>query len=279
MKDQPLVSIITPTYNRAHMVKAAIVSVLNQTYANWELLIVDDGSTDQTKSIVASFQDRRIRYFYKTNAGQCAARNYGIARAKGVWVTYLDSDDILFPHCLQVMVKETSKHPKTVFAIPRGIRILDLYEKEKLIQSVDDSEDMPAAFTIHDIFMRNARFACLGFFHLRRLYDEGLAWDERIGAMEDWEFMMSIGEKYPHGFLYVADRLYEYHQRFGGDGICSNSTYITWANAFEYIYQKHKHDKMMTGQTWYPAKVEKWRMRQLEFEAGKIASYQYHHFQ
>jgi hypothetical protein len=190
----------------------------------------------------------------------------------------LDSDDILFHNCLLVMVTELSKHPEAVFAIPRGIRMLDLYKNGKLIKSVDDSEDMPATFTVHDIFMRNARFACLGFMHLHRLYDEGLAWDERIGAMEDWEFMMSIGEKYPHGFLYVPERLYEYHQRFGEDGICSNCTYATWADAFEYIHQKHCSDKMMKGQAWYPAKVEKWQRRQQEFEAGKIPAYQQHHF-
>lgn len=278
MPDEPFVSVITPTFNRAKTIKKAIESILDQTYENWELLIVDDGSADDTEAAVKSFKDKRIKYFYKENGGPCTARNFGIAHSGGKWITYLDSDDILFANCLEVMVDRLQKNPDKVFAIPRGKRSLDLYENGKLVKTVDDSDDMPMAFTVKDMFMRNARFACLGFFHLRRLYDEGLKWDEQVGAMEDWEFMMSIGEKYAEGFLYVPEELYDYHQRFGGDGRCSNSDYGTWADVFEYVYQKHKDDKMMQGQTWYPSKAEKWRKRQKDFEAGKLPPYQYHHF-
>lgn len=279
MTDAPLVSVITPTFNRSRILKKAIDSILQQTYKNWELIIVDDGSTDDTKSVVESIKDKRIKYLYKENAGPCAARNYGIAHAKGEWITYLDSDDILFPNCIEVMIERLHENPDKVFAIPRGKRSLDLYENGKLIKTVDDSDDMPMAFTVKDMFMRNARFACLGFMHLRRLYDEGLRWDEQVDSMEDWEFMMSIGEKYPDGFLYVPEVLYDYHQRFGGDGRCSDSDYETWAKVFEYVYQKHKDDKMIKGQKWYPGKVDKWRKRQKEFEAGKRPAYKYHYFQ
>lgn len=279
MSENPLVSVITPTYNRSKIIKKAINSILKQTYEKWELIIVDDGSTEDTRSVVESFKDKRIKYFCKKNAGPCVARNYGIARSKGKWITYLDDDDILFPNCIEVMVKKLQEKPDKVFAIPRGKRSLDLYENEKLIKAVNDSDDMPTAFTIKDMFMRNARFACLGFMHLRRLYNEGLRWDEQVGAMEDWEFMMTIGEKYPNGFLYVPEELYDYHQRFGGDGRCSNSNYGMWADVFEYVYQKHKDDNMMKGQTWYPSKVKKWRKRQKEFEEGKRPAYVYHYFQ
>jgi glycosyltransferase involved in cell wall biosynthesis len=278
MPSKPLVSVITPTYNRAHILEIAIQSILSQTYDNWEFIIVDDGSTDDTKEFVASHHDPRIKYLYKENGGPCAARNFGIAHAKGKWITYLDSDDILFQNCLEIMVKRLEANPDKVFAIPRGKRSLDLYENGELIETVDDSDDMPTAFTVKDIFMRNARFACLGFMHLRQLYNEGLMWDEQVGSMEDWEFMMTIGEKYPDGFLYVPEELYDYHQRFGGDGRCSSSDYGSWAEVFEYVYQKHKDDKMMKGQTWYPDKVKKWRKRQTEFEAGTRPAYMYHHF-
>lgn len=277
-RNTPLVSVIIPTHNRAKVINIALTSVMRQTYQNWEAIVVDDGSTDATESVIKQLSEPRIRYFKKHNGGPCSARNYGIRHAKGHWITYLDSDDILYKQCLQVMVERIHSAPGTVFAIPRGKRMLDLYENGVLVKSVDDSEDMPIQFTVKDIFMRNARFACLGFFHLRRLYREGIRWDEQIGGMEDWEFMMSIGEKYPDRFLYVPEVLYEYHQRFGTDGLCSKSTYSTWADAFEYAYQKHRHDKMLSGQDWYPAKVVKWRRRQAEFEAGKRPAYQQHHF-
>jgi glycosyltransferase involved in cell wall biosynthesis len=170
MQASPLVSVIVPTYNRGYILPQAINSIVKQTYTNWELLIIDDGSTDNTKEVVAKNRDSRIHYFIKENGGPCAARNYGLGRSQGIWVTYLDSDDILLKDCLKVMVERVSSVPSTVFALPRGIRMLDLFENGTLVSSVDDSEDMPNTFTVKDIFMRNARFACLGMFHLKRLY-------------------------------------------------------------------------------------------------------------
>lgn len=279
MTAQPEISVIMPTYNRAGIITQAIDSIVNQTFQNWELIIVDDGSTDDTGKIVEAIKDPRIRYLKQTNQGPAAARNYGISKAAGKWICYLDSDDELLPECLETMLKWLNKHPQAVFAFPRAQRTRELYENGKLIESIDDSGDTPPTFSIKDIFMRNAGFACDGFMHLRRLYSEGIKWDEKLAAIEDWEFMMSIGEKYPQGFLYVPVVLYKYSQRYGADNLVSQATYSTWADAFEYIYQKHKDQPMLKGQQWYPAKAEKWRKLQAEFEAGKRPPYNQHYFQ
>ena len=89
-------SIILPTFNRAHMIHEAIKSVFNQTYKNWELIIVDDGSTDKTKEVIDKYieKDKRVRYLYQKNKERSAARNNGIKNAKGDWICFLDSDDI-----------------------------------------------------------------------------------------------------------------------------------------------------------------------------------------
>ena len=89
-------SIILPTFNRAHMIHEAITSVFNQTYKNWELIIVDDGSNDSTKKIIKKYteKDKRVRYLYQKNKERSAARNYGVREAKGNWICFLDSDDI-----------------------------------------------------------------------------------------------------------------------------------------------------------------------------------------
>jgi glycosyltransferase involved in cell wall biosynthesis len=279
MKNAPTISVITPTFNRAHTLPRAIDSVLKQTYQDWELIIVDDGSTDSTKAVAAATKDPRISYFYKENGGPSQARNYGINHAKGKWIMYLDSDDELLPECMATMLEWLNTHPKAVFAIPRSTRTLELYENGKLTKSVDDSGDTPPEFTIEDIFDRNAGFSPNGFMHLRQRYNEGIRWDEDLGLMEDWELMLSIGAKYPDGFLYVPIVLQRYTQRFGSDNLVSKAQYGSWAGAFEYIYEKHKHDPTLKNQTWYPAKAIKWRQRQKEFEAGKRPPYQYHHFQ
>jgi glycosyltransferase involved in cell wall biosynthesis len=88
----PLISVIIPTFNRANFITKAIDSVLAQTYTNYEIIIVDDGSTDNTKDILKPYLDK-IRYIYQPNSGVSAARNVGIMTAIGKWIAFLDSDD------------------------------------------------------------------------------------------------------------------------------------------------------------------------------------------
>ena len=97
-----LISIITPTYNRAHLLAQTIASVCAQTYPAWELIIIDDGSTDNTAEVVKKYTDKdsRIKYFYQENRGVPAARNLGIRNAEGKYLTFLDADDIYFPDSL-----------------------------------------------------------------------------------------------------------------------------------------------------------------------------------
>jgi len=111
MNSAPTVSIIIPTYNRADMVKGAILSVIGQTSDSWECIVVDDGSTDNTKEVVEGFmsEDGRIRYFSKENGGQGSARNWGIQRAQGEWILPLDSDDALLPEALEIFMREAGR--------------------------------------------------------------------------------------------------------------------------------------------------------------------------
>ena len=100
-----LVSIITPAYNCGKYIADAIESVLAQTYDNWEMLIVDDCSSDNTVKVVESYNDDRIHFFQNTtNSGAAAARNHALAEAKGRWVSFLDSDDWWFPDKLEKQV-------------------------------------------------------------------------------------------------------------------------------------------------------------------------------
>ena len=105
----PLFSIIIPTYNRANFICTAIESVIGQTYKNWELIIVDDGSTDNTKEIVLSFNDDRVRYIYQENQERSAARNNGINNAKGDYICFLDSDDVFKINHLAIFEQHTEK--------------------------------------------------------------------------------------------------------------------------------------------------------------------------
>jgi len=97
-KQDTLVSIITPTFNRSQVILDSINSVLDQTYENWELLIIDDASTDDTTEIVRGIADDRVRYFRNPeNLGAAAARNVGLENIRGEFVCYLDSDNLMHP--------------------------------------------------------------------------------------------------------------------------------------------------------------------------------------
>jgi len=95
MNSQPLVSIITPVYNGGKFINQAIGSVLQQTYQNWELIIVNDGSTDNSENEILKFDHKKIRYFKQENRGVSAARNLALQKMNGVYFCFLDADDIL----------------------------------------------------------------------------------------------------------------------------------------------------------------------------------------
>lgn len=106
-----LVSIIMPSYNTAAYIADSIRSVQAQTYENWELIIVDDCSTDDTDAVVASFSDNRIRYLKNpVNSGAAVSRNYALREAKGKWIAFLDSDDLWEPEKLEKQIRFMREH-------------------------------------------------------------------------------------------------------------------------------------------------------------------------
>src|SRR5687767_8549903 len=98
-----LVSVIIPTYNRGYIIKPTIESVLAQTYGNFEIIVVDDGSTDDTRTVIEQF-GARVRYLYQPNAGLAAARNTGLGAARGEFIAFQDSDDTWVPWKLEAQM-------------------------------------------------------------------------------------------------------------------------------------------------------------------------------
>lgn len=123
-----LFSIIIPTYNRASILSETLITVLEQSYPDCEVLVVDDGSTDNTKEVVEKLNNEKIRYFYKTNEERSVARNYGADRAKGKYVIFLDSDDKMKKDHLwsiHEFIKNSQVKPEFIFA---GYEILNMDE-------------------------------------------------------------------------------------------------------------------------------------------------------
>jgi glycosyltransferase involved in cell wall biosynthesis len=127
---EELISIIIPTYNRERTIIRAIKSVIFQSYKNFELIIVDDGSTDNTKEILKPFlENKKINYYYKENGGVSSARNLGIKKAKGEYIAFLDSDDEFLQKKLEIQIKEMKRF-NNIFSISNSIEVKMKKEKK-----------------------------------------------------------------------------------------------------------------------------------------------------
>jgi glycosyltransferase involved in cell wall biosynthesis len=150
MSAEPLFSIMTATYNRAHLLPRAVNSVLNQTYQNLELIIVNDGSTDNTEDVCRSFSDHRIRYHKQTpNRGVLAARNKALDLATGDYVAILDDDDELVPQAMEMALAEFRR------LSPQDIKIL-------WFSNIDFERQRQSgrAFTVTEDYLRYEDLLC-----------------------------------------------------------------------------------------------------------------------
>ncbi|MEM7620448.1 MAG: glycosyltransferase [Pseudomonadota bacterium] len=120
---KPFFSIVIPTYNRKEYVFGAIKSVLNQTFKDFELIVVDDGSTDGTHEEIDVFSDERLRYVYQANRGAPVARNTGISAARGEYISFLDSDDVFLENKLARVFEEIQKFPTETILISSHERV------------------------------------------------------------------------------------------------------------------------------------------------------------
>jgi glycosyltransferase involved in cell wall biosynthesis len=184
-----LFTIVVPSYNRANFIAKTINSVLNQTYANFELIIVDDGSTDTTESIVKSFTDYRISYYKTINSERGAARNYGIKKAKGDYITFLDSDDILYPNYLKNARESlVNKDYPNFFHLAYEVSNTN----GKIISKIDWLKPNDISF----IFKGNP-LSCMGVFMKKEITEKFHFNEDRLlSGSEDWELWLRVIANY-----------------------------------------------------------------------------------
>lgn len=108
----PFLSIIVPTYNRAHLVKKTLLSLLDQSFQDYEIIVVDDGSTDNTDEVVASIQSPKVSYYKIVNGERSKARNFGMRKAKGTYINWFDSDDLALPHHCETIYNAAQTEPQ-----------------------------------------------------------------------------------------------------------------------------------------------------------------------
>jgi len=189
-----VVSVIIPTYNRASFLKEALDSVLLQQNAEMEVIVVDDGSTDDTAAIVESF-GRAVTYLYQSNAGVSAARNTGIKAARGRWLALLDSDDLWLPGKLQFQLELLNRH--------KDIKICqteELWIRNGRRQNPKKYHKKPSGHCFSALLERCLVSPSAVMMH-RELLDEVGLFDEALPACEDYDMWLRIGSRYPIGLL------------------------------------------------------------------------------
>ncbi len=218
---RPLISVITPTYNRADFLGEAIDSMLAQTYDHFEMIIVDDGSTDDTRALVERYQsDPRIRYFYQENQGQSVARNQGIAASKGQYICFLDSDNAWLPVRLERSIEAFRQNPSADIVYADNITI-DEHGQEV---GRDDMSRYSGRITYH---LLKDNFVSINTCIIRRYCFEamgGFSPDDRLA--EDYGLWLRFSTRY--NFRYIPEFWSKY--RVMDDQISSDKDKRFWSN-------------------------------------------------
>jgi len=188
MSNRPFFSVIIPTYNRAAFLLKTIDSVLSQTEPDFELIVVDDGSTDNTEALVASIKDARLQFIKQANTERGAARNKGVSEAKGQYVYFLDSDDLLYKNHLEVAKAALQKNPLLFYFQPYCIE----NGEGKVIGSLPHlKEDLNLQLVKDGNFM-----SCHGVFLDRKVaLQNPFNEDRELAGSEDYELWLRLAAR------------------------------------------------------------------------------------
>lgn len=184
MKNEITFSIIIPTYNRAELIAKTLETVFQQTYPHYEVIVVDDGSTDDTEQVIRHVRHEKLRYHKKENAERAAARNFGLKQATGHYITFLDSDDILYPFALEhaARVIEVMNYPPFLHL---GYEVGTEKKISARINHLRDNDPM--------ILRDGNPLSCLGVF-IKKEITNGFLFNEdrRLTGSEDWEYWLRL---------------------------------------------------------------------------------------
>lgn len=224
-----LISVVIPTYNREKIIKKCITSVLNQSYSNIEVIVVDDCSEDNTIEIIKTIKDDRIKvYKLDRNSGACAARNFGINKSKGKYIAFQDSDDIWLENKLEQQYKYLlDKKVDMVFC---GMnRYNDKDSKKQFFPSFGFDEDKNHLY--QELYENRVSTQCI---LIKKEVAEKIKFDESIKRYQDWDYAIRISMKYKMCFLnepLVESEIQE-------NSISKN---VSRKNALTVIYNKYKN--------------------------------------
>jgi len=190
----PVVSIVLPTYNRLPLLRETVASVLAQTLKDWELLVVDDGSTDDTVAWLESLDDGRVAVLRESHtANRSRLRNLGVARSRAPWIAFLDSDDLWLPEKLAVQLERLSAHPTCRWSCT-GVRFVD-GEGNPITQRAGPPYRAQSGWLLERLLTFTAAATMTTLIVHRSLFDEVGGFDESFLFREDYEFELRLAAR------------------------------------------------------------------------------------
>jgi glycosyltransferase involved in cell wall biosynthesis len=232
----PYFSIVIPVYNKEKFVAKTIESVLSQTFTDYEIIIVNDGSTDQSEAKISTFKDNRIQYYSKKNEGVALARNFGIEKATADYICFLDADDYWHPTFLETMQRYSSELPEQkVFAAA-----IEIETKNKTIParySIESTSD----FEIVNFFNASQKECVLWTSSVcihKSVFEKVGDFDTKIKHGEDTELWIRIGLQFPIVFIHKILARYVYDEK----SISRNTNYYFEQYTFDkYAVEEKKN--------------------------------------
>lgn len=191
----PAVSVIIPTFNRAAQVCRAVDSVLRQSFTNFELLVINDGSTDETLYWLQRYSDPRLRIFNTTNMGVAHARNHGVENSQSEWLCFLDSDDLWHHHKLSEQIRLHFQNPEILISHTEDLWIR---------QSVRVNKPKKYLTREGDIFLPSLKLCLIAASTVmlkKSLFLEMGGFDESFPTCEDYDLWLKITARHPVGFV------------------------------------------------------------------------------
>ncbi|MBI3511275.1 MAG: glycosyltransferase [Bacteroidetes bacterium] len=207
----PAVSVVIPLYNSAAFIGETIRSVLQQHFSELELIVVDDGSTDDSANVVKKINDSRLKYFHQKNKGVSAARNYGIKNASGKFIALLDADDVMLPENISRKVKTLETHPEADFAFS-DVRIIsnDKNENEMILHGKNKDLLNELLLWESDVIPNS----CSNLVFRKNISDKGIQFDETLSTAADQDFSIQLAAKYEG--IHLPEVLSLYRKHAGG---------------------------------------------------------------
>ena len=246
---KPFFSIVIPTFNRSKIISRSVDSVLRQTFSDYEIIIIDNGSNDNTDELIRKkYKDAKIKYFYQEGSGSPAnPRNKGIDLAKGRWICFLDSDDEWFPNKLEVVFQTIKDTPECEVICHNEIYFSETKQSpEKVLRYGPNSENMYKDMLIYGNRLSTSAVSLKKDFlkKFKLNFDE----DPNLATVEDYDLWLNLAFRNAR-FKFIKESLGYYY--FGGQNLisyseifCTNLDFLLRKHVFHIQNFEHDNDKL-----------------------------------